>query len=177
MDTVYLGLGSNLGDRPANLRRALKELGCALEIHEVSSVYESEAAGFLEQPDFLNMVVRGKTDLAPDRLLAVAQRIERHMGRRWSFRNAPRPIDIDILLYGMRVMDTPALQLPHPRILERTFVMRPLVEIAPDERHPITHRRLAEHLESATGLKPAKMVAPASSMVHGEVDESDVGKI
>lgn len=145
MATVYLGLGSNLGDRDANLARALELLDGRLGIDAVSSVYESEPVGYSAQPEFLNLVVRVQTDLAPRALLDVLQGIERTLGRERHFRNAPRIIDVDLLLYDQQVLNEQGLTVPHPRMMERDFVLRPLIELEPELRHP-TAGRLADPL-------------------------------
>lgn len=136
METVFLGLGSNLGDRETNLRTALDSLRGQVSLDLVSSVYETEPVGFREQPWFLNLICRGKTSLDPFELLSLAKSVEARMGREESFRNAPRPIDIDILFFGDRIVSADDLRIPHPRIVERRFVMVPLAEIAPDLVHP-----------------------------------------
>ncbi len=130
--TAYLGLGSNLGDREDNLGRALARLCTRVSLKAVSSIYETEPVGYEEQPLFLNLVCRIATGLSPGDLLQLAKEIEASMGRTASFVNAPRPIDIDILIYGDRVMETRELTVPHPRLNERAFVLVPLAEIAPD---------------------------------------------
>jgi 2-amino-4-hydroxy-6-hydroxymethyldihydropteridine diphosphokinase len=110
-----------------------------------SSVYETDPVGYLDQPAFLNMVVAVETSLSPRELLARLLKIERELGRVRTFRNAPRIIDLDILLVGSMILDEPDLQVPHPRMMERRFVMEPLSEIAPDLVHPITGRTIASH--------------------------------
>lgn len=137
MATVYLGLGSNLGDQEANLREGLRRLAPEVVVEAFSSLYETEPVGYKDQPWFLNAVVRACTSLGPHHLLARCQEVERELGRRSSFRNAPRPIDIDILFYDELVLDTPDLVIPHPRLHERAFVLIPLAEIAPALRHPV----------------------------------------
>ena len=151
---VYLGLGTNLGDRRANLRRALAHLRQLTEVEAVSRVYESEPVGFLEQPDFWNLVVRVRTQLDPKELFHRIKQIERELGRSESFRNAPRVIDIDILTYDQLVLDDRELSLPHPRLHERSFVLLPLGDLAPDFRHPETKATLPEML-AAPGMTRA----------------------
>jgi 2-amino-4-hydroxy-6-hydroxymethyldihydropteridine diphosphokinase len=145
--TVYLGLGTNLGDRESNLREALRRIGEHVEIDAVSTVYLSEPVGYRAQPAFWNLVVRGETRQRPLALLRSMKRIERALGRRPSFRNAPRPIDIDILFYGDVRLAGRELELPHPRISEREFVLRPLLELEPGLRDPRTGQPLRAGLD------------------------------
>jgi len=135
---VYLGLGANLGDREANLKKALQLLAARLKVEKVSSFYETEPVGYADQPRFLNAVCEGTTGLEPLKLLRYVKDIERKMGRKRTFRYAPRLIDIDILLYDDNILETPGLVLPHQRLAERAFVLVPLAEIAPETRHPVT---------------------------------------
>lgn len=144
---AFLGLGSNLGAREENLRRALLLLSERVEIVKLSSVYESEPVGFKEQPWFLNLVCEIRTRLSPRDLLRFAKEIERKLGRKPSFPNAPRPIDIDILFFGDLVLKTEDLVIPHPRLHERAFVLLPLSEIAPDLVHPELGLKIKELLE------------------------------
>lgn len=148
MPRAYLGLGSNLGDREAALAEALEHLAEQVAIEEVSPVYESEPAGYLHQPYFLNLVVRIRTDLESTKLLDVVQGVERAMGRERTFRNAPRLIDIDILLYDDVKRAGPGLELPHPRMTDRDFVLRPLADLAPELE--LAGGTVATLLESAT---------------------------
>jgi 2-amino-4-hydroxy-6-hydroxymethyldihydropteridine diphosphokinase len=143
--TVYLGLGSNLGDRRAHLAAALVRIGRLAPIRRVSSLYASQPVGFDRQPGFLNLAAALRWRGSPRALLAALKRIEREGGRVSTFRNGPRVIDCDILDFGGRVSRRPGLVLPHPRLAERRFVLAPLAEIAPRWRHPIlelTARRL-----------------------------------
>lgn len=131
--TVYLALGANLGDRRASIAAAIAQLGPAVAVEQVSSLYETAPAYVLDQPRFLNAVLSGRTVLAPQALLALLKRIEAGLGRAANGpRFGPRPIDLDILLYGDRVIATDTLTVPHPRMAERPFVLVPLAEIAPD---------------------------------------------
>jgi 2-amino-4-hydroxy-6-hydroxymethyldihydropteridine diphosphokinase len=157
--TVYLSLGSNVGDRAKNLQDAIAALADAgIEVSRVSSSYETEPVDLREQPWFLNCVVEACTNLPPLDLLQALRAIETRMGSKKLVAKGPRLIDIDILLYGDDTIDTPELQIPHPRIHLRRFVLAPLVEIAPQSRHPLS------------GLTAAEMLARAK-------DESQVRKL
>jgi 2-amino-4-hydroxy-6-hydroxymethyldihydropteridine diphosphokinase len=144
---AFLSLGSNLGDREAHLLEALDRLEAA-GIHTLrrSSIYETEPQDLPNQPWFLNLVVNVETELFPRLLLARAQAIELGMGRRRMVSKGPRPIDIDILLFGNFVIRTRELQVPHPRMSERRFVLEPLNELAPDLPHPVTGKTIREML-------------------------------
>jgi 2-amino-4-hydroxy-6-hydroxymethyldihydropteridine diphosphokinase len=141
--TVYLGLGSNLGNREDNLEMALKLLGQRMKIGKISSIYDTAPLGITNQPRFLNIACQVFTRLTPEGLLALAKGIENKMGRHGRS-SEPRPIDIDILLYGDTVVDTPDLRIPHPHIADREFVLVPLAEIAPDVVHPVTKMKVKE---------------------------------
>ncbi len=134
--TVFIALGSNQGDRRAHLREAVRRIADCLAVERRSSVYETEPAYVTSQPRFLNMVLVGRTGLEPHALLDCLKRIERAMGRASGMRWGPRPIDLDILLYGDRQLEAPDLQIPHPRLAERPFVLQSLAELAPDLRLP-----------------------------------------
>jgi 2-amino-4-hydroxy-6-hydroxymethyldihydropteridine diphosphokinase len=134
---VYLSLGSNVGDREANLRGATAALaGMGVRVRQVSSIYETEPVDYLEQEWFLNSVVEGETELPALELLRRLRRIEAGMGSKKLIAKGPRLIDLDILLYGAETIDTPELQVPHPRMHLRRFVLVPLAEIAAGLRHP-----------------------------------------
>jgi len=145
--TVYLGIGSNLGDRKENIEKAIDFLAQKLRVTEKSSVYDTEPVDNREQPRFLNMVCQVKTMLKAADLLVLAKAIEYKLGRMPGKRNSPRPIDIDILFYGNEVINTPELRIPHPRLTHRAFVLVPLVEIAPTLVHPVNKKSARELLK------------------------------
>ena len=150
--TVYLALGSNLGDRMGNLKSAVERLSREITIRKVSLVYETEPVYYKKQPLFLNAVLSALTELEPSALLRLVKSIESDMGRQPSFRNAPRTVDIDILFYGERNIQTPELTIPHSGIAERAFVLVPLAEIAPGLVHPVTHKKVKDLLVAVEGV-------------------------
>ncbi len=162
--TVYLGLGSNLGDRLENLRRALEMLAEAAPIETVSSVYETAPWGVKEQPRFLNAVCRARTTFPPERLLEELQRIEKSLGRQRKERWGPRLVDLDILFYDELVLDTPELTIPHPLLHERAFVLVPLAEIAPGLYHPRMGKTVAELLQTAPDRIGVRYYSPPASL-------------
>ncbi|PYV34715.1 MAG: 2-amino-4-hydroxy-6-hydroxymethyldihydropteridine diphosphokinase [Acidobacteria bacterium] len=147
MKTVYLSLGSNLGDRAAHLEEAIRRLpDVGVVVRRVSSFYKTEPVEVRSQPWFVNCVVEAATELMPTRLLGALKSLERTLGRQPGTPKGPRPIDIDILLYENVVVQSPELEIPHSRLAERRFVLAPLTELAPEARHPVTERTVLEML-------------------------------
>ena len=146
--TAYIGLGSNIGDRAENLKRAIDFLKAkeGLEVKKGSSYYETEPVGFKEQGWFLNAVAEVETSLSPEGILRVCQEIEDEMGRKRGVRGGPRIIDLDILLYGDSIVDREDLKIPHPLMHNRKFVLVPLVEIAPEVIHPVLKKTVSSLL-------------------------------
>ncbi|HEY7351932.1 MAG TPA: 2-amino-4-hydroxy-6-hydroxymethyldihydropteridine diphosphokinase [Terriglobales bacterium] len=141
---VYLSLGSNMGDRDANLRLAIEKLSELGSVIAVSSFYETEPVDTGPQPWFVNCAVKFDTEKMPRQLIAAILALEQGMGRQRRQEKAPRTIDIDILLFGSSIIEIPSLTIPHPRMHERRFVLEPLAEIAPDVRHPAFKRTIRE---------------------------------
>lgn len=158
MKTVYLGLGANLGKREETLQLALDALAAGgVTLRRISSVYETAPRDYLQQPWFLNLVAEAETDLLPVRLLQRCQQIERALGRRRAaVEKGPRIIDIDILLHGRAVVDTPRLVIPHPSLHERRFVLEPLAELAPQLKHPVLNRSIRDLLAATAGQQVRK---------------------
>ncbi len=142
--SVYIGLGSNQGDRLANLQSAILTLPPTVRVLAESPVYETTPWGYIDQPDFLNQVVRAETKLTPRQLLEYLKSIEADLGRATNFRYGPRPIDLDILLFNDLTMQTPDLTIPHPRLAERAFVLVPLADLSPDLHHPVSGQAVSQ---------------------------------
>jgi GTP cyclohydrolase-4 len=164
-ENVYIALGSNLGDRRANLIDAISQLRQKVSVEQISSVYETEPAYVTEQPRFYNMVLRGRTGLPPEELLRFLKSIERRMGRQRTLRYGPRPIDLDILAFGALQLETPDLTIPHPRIPERDFVLAPFTEIAPDLELPGAQRSIAAMYQQLAGSGYGKVVQVMQKLI------------
>jgi len=168
---AWLGLGTNLGDRRAILREALRALSRLGRIEAVSSVYETEPVGLRDQPVFWNLALRLATPLEPFALLAEVQAIELAHGRIRPFPNAPRTLDIDLLLYDELVLDDPALHIPHERLPERAFVLRPLAELDPTLRHPATGDRMLDLARALPPTPRAEPIFPGAELLPGPSTE------
>ena len=157
-----MSLGSNIGDRAANLNAAIAALANAgLIVRTVSAFYETEPVDYVQQDWFLNCVVEGGTELPASTLLSKLREIEMRMGSKKAVAKGPRILDVDILLYGEETIATPELQVPHPRMTQRRFVLVPLVEIAPDVQHPSWHANAADLLAATTDRSEVRRFDPA----------------
>ncbi|MBI4298921.1 MAG: 2-amino-4-hydroxy-6-hydroxymethyldihydropteridine diphosphokinase [Chloroflexi bacterium] len=175
-EEVYLGLGSNLGDRADNIHKALSLLQGKTQLKAVSSLYETAPMYFPSQPHFLNAVCCVFTDMQPFELFTFIKGVELSLGRRPTLPKGPRIIDIDVLLYGSLALDTPLLTIPHPAMTERAFVLVPLVEIAPEVVHPVLKITAAELLKMVEGKEGVRLWLPSrksgsqdawSALAHG----------
>ena len=152
---VYLALGSNLGDRLANLKSVIANLAPQMNLKAKSPVYETQPWGYADQGAFLNQVVKVETYMEPSALLKHLKRMEKALGRAPTFENGPRVIDVDILFFDDETINTPPLIVPHPRLHERAFVLAPLADIAPDFEHPVLKKTVRELLAGVdqSGIK------------------------
>lgn len=156
-EIAYLSLGSNLGNREQNLQKAIRRASALGRIVAVSSFYETEPVEFTDQPWFLNCVIALETTAHPAQLMAELLRIEHEMGRQRIVKKGPRSIDLDILLFGDAVVNTPELTIPHPEMTRRRFVLQPLAEIAPELLHPVSQKKVTQLLaELAPGQRVQK---------------------
>ncbi len=146
MEKVFIGLGSNVGDRKKNIDTAIEYISQIMTEISVAPIYVSKAVGYENQPDFFNTVVSGFTELSPEKLFIKLKEIEKKVGRIKRFRWGPREIDIDIIFYGNTVIETKELIIPHPRAYERDFVLKPLSDLQPDFLHPVLRKTVKELL-------------------------------
>lgn len=154
MTTVYLALGSNVGDSQQHIADAITRLCAKLQRVETAPLYTSKAVGYTDQPDFVNTVIRADTELTIYELLKFVQSVEKKVGRIARFRWGPREIDIDIILYGEVIHETLELTIPHARFRERDFVLRPLCDLNPQALDPVTHQTAAQLL---VALPPSEL--------------------
>src|SRR3954467_10188413 len=168
--TVYIGLGSNLGDRVANLREAGQRLGALVKNEKASQLYVAAPMGYVRDDAFVNAVIRGTTTLKPMELLEVMQAIEATMGRRSGVQYGPRPIDLDLLFYGMIQMESRKLTVPHPRMAQRAFVLKPLAEIAPNLMHPVLYYTTSQLLQEVDDADQVQLYEPPNEVSHEQHD-------
>lgn len=157
---VFIALGSNLGDRQANLQEAIRKIQPEVVPIECSPIYETPPWGYEPQANFLNQVIRAETDLDPQALLAHLKKTEIDLGREATFRNGPRLIDLDILFFDQVIIQSPPLVIPHPALQERAFVLVPLADLAPDLTHPVLNVTVRQMLESVD-TKNIHLISPA----------------
>jgi 2-amino-4-hydroxy-6-hydroxymethyldihydropteridine diphosphokinase len=169
---IYLSLGSNLGDRAANLERAIEALSeISVRVLRRSSIYETEPVDFLVQPWFLNCVVEAETSLVPRQLLEGLQAIERKLGSKKLVPRGPRIIDLDILFYESEVIHQAGMEIPHPRLAERLFVLIPLAELAPELRHPLLRKTAAELLAATQDRSAVRVWQPSQGAARSQSSE------
>ena len=155
--SVYIGLGSNLGDRVAYLREAVHRLGAIIRIEQVSQLYVAAPLGYVRDDAYINAALHGRTTMTPMDLLGMLQSIEVAMGRRPGVQFGPRPIDLDLLFYDSIQMETFKLTIPHPRLAERAFVLKPLADIAPNLMHPVLYYTVSQLLEDAEDAEQVRV--------------------
>ncbi|MCA1066553.1 2-amino-4-hydroxy-6-hydroxymethyldihydropteridine diphosphokinase [Rossellomorea sp. AcN35-11] len=173
MNTAYISLGSNIGTREGYLEKAINILGShgKIEVTKRSSIYETDPVGFTEQGEFLNMVIEIRTSLSPETLLHQCLQVEVDLGREREFKWGPRIIDLDILLYDDKMIESENLLIPHPRMQERAFVLVPLIEVAPNLEHPSIHAPLVDFLDEIPdkeGVRLWKQINGEGAFVHSE---------
>jgi 2-amino-4-hydroxy-6-hydroxymethyldihydropteridine diphosphokinase len=160
--TIYIGLGSNIGDRVARLREAVVHLSKVIEVTRASRLYVHAPLGYVSKDAFINAVVEGRTTLKPFDLLVELQKIERAMGRCRGIQYGPRPIDLDILFYGTAQMESLELTIPHPRLAKRAFVLKPLAELAPNLMHPVLYYTVTQLLADVDDADQVKLYDPGT---------------
>jgi 2-amino-4-hydroxy-6-hydroxymethyldihydropteridine diphosphokinase len=168
---VYIGLGSNLGDRVANLRDAVHRLGAIIQIEQVSRLYVAAPLGYVQDDAYINAALHGKTTMTPMDLLGMLQSIEVAMGRRPGVQFGPRPIDLDLLFYDSIQMETYKLTIPHPRLAQRAFVLKPLVDIAPDLIHPVLYYTVSELLADTEDPHQVQIYDPPDTGIANEPEQ------
>jgi len=151
MTRVFFALGSNVGDKKANVEEAIRWLRKSFEVRKVSPFYLTEPVGYTDQPWFVNCVVEAETELGPKKVLQMCQGIEKIMGRSKTIKDGPRTIDLDLLLYGDELIEEEGLTVPHQRMHERRFVLKPLTDIAPNLKHPVTGLAVKSMLSKIKG--------------------------
>jgi len=157
---VYIGLGSNLGDRVAYLRDAVQRLSAIIRVERVSQLYVAAPLGYVRDDAYINAVLKGTTMMTPSELLEMLQSIELAMGRRPGVQFGPRPIDLDLLFYDSIQMETLKLTIPHPRMAQRAFVLKPLAEIAPNLMHPVLYYTIMQLLQDADDAEQVQLYLP-----------------
>ena len=161
---VYIGLGSNLGDRVAYLRDAVQRLSAIIRVERVSQLYVAAPLGYVRDDAYINAVLKGTTTMTPSELLEMLQSIELAMGRRPGVQFGPRPIDLDLLFYDSIQMETLKLTIPHPRMAQRAFVLKPLAEIAPNLMHPVLYYTISQLLQDADDAEQVQLYVPDKSV-------------
>jgi 2-amino-4-hydroxy-6-hydroxymethyldihydropteridine diphosphokinase len=160
ISTVYIGLGSNLGNRVANLREAVQRLSALVKVQKASQLYVAAPLGYVRDDSFVNAVIKATTTLKPMELLEMMQGIESSMGRRSGVQYGPRPIDLDMLFFDGIQIETRKLTVPHPLIPQRAFVLKPLVEIAPNLMHPVLYYTVSQLLQDADDADQVQVYTP-----------------
>ena len=152
MNKVYLALGSNLGNRKANIVRATYMISKRMIVLKISKLYETKPVGYANQPDFINAVIKVETLLTPQQVLSVAKSIEDELKRIKTIKDGPRTIDIDVLFYNDKVINEEGLIIPHPRIQQRSFVLEPMIDVSPDYVHPVLGKNMTMLYEELRSL-------------------------
>ncbi len=165
MHVVYIGIGSNIGDRQENISKAISLIKEKSKIIKISSIYETEPVGYKDQDRFLNLALMIRTESSPEELFGFLQSIERKMGRVKRIKNGPRIIDLDILFYDDEIINEENLKIPHPRLHERMFVLKPLMDISPDFAHPVLKKKIREMVLELKKTEQVKLFREHSAPV------------